>query len=627
MRLLGYAYEGVLLRDKLVSLTHIYLQDRRRRWIDSTALLILLLIFLLWRFSLSDVQLERMTGLGLVSALPLQTLGALGLAVLCFVVLLQLKPLREPLLLLYLLTLIFMLYGITSVLEEVPRFATVYRHAGYTEYIMRNGTVDPNLDAYFNWPGFFIFGAFLTQVIHAPDILTFAGWAPLVLNLAYLAPLYGLLGTFTTNKRLLWLGLLVFYLGNWIGQDYFSPQGLSFFCYLVILLILLRWFRGATQPLRVPNWRRLQPAIALLRRYERWSRQTDEVPQPCTRAQRIVLLTLVLLLFVCVVASHPLTPFFMIASITALVLLRRCHPIWLPVALCGLTLAWMVIMAQPFLRGHMPMVTGHLGQVASSFSANVTARAVKGSPEHIYISSVRIMMTLTLWAAAVAGCLLRWRRGQRDITLIALAVTPFLLMIVQSYGGEMLLRVYLFALPFAAFFVASLLQEELEKIPLWRCGLVACAVLALLSSFLFTRYGNEKMDYISANEVVGLRYLYRVAPPHSLLMEAWYGAPWQFERFEQFNYFSAKDVIKYSPIALASKEHVEAILDVIRREQPTEVYILFSKSQEAAADLLNDVPSFKLRQLERELLRSERFQSFYQNGDITILRYVPEKEK
>jgi hypothetical protein len=40
--------------------------------------------------------------------------------------------------------------------------------------------------------------------------------------------------------------------------------------------------------------------------------------------------------------------------------------------------------------------------------------------------------------------------------MAVLGVTPFLLPVLQPYGGEMLLRVFLFALPAAAFFVARL---------------------------------------------------------------------------------------------------------------------------------------------------------------------------
>ena len=89
---------------------------------------------------------------------------------------LQRLQLRVSLLALYLVLVIIMLYGVENIIEEAPRFSVVYRHAGYTEYIMRTGTVDPSLDAYFSWPGFFVLNAFVTRVAGYQTILAYAGW-------------------------------------------------------------------------------------------------------------------------------------------------------------------------------------------------------------------------------------------------------------------------------------------------------------------------------------------------------------------------------------------------------------------------------------------------------------------
>src|SRR5690348_16650954 len=119
--------------------------------------------FVLWLFSLHSITLQSMTDLGLVSVLPAANIVALGLLLVSFCITLNQKKLSEWLLALHLLLLIFMLYGVTTLVEQQPRFSIVYQHAGFTEFIMRTGTVDPYFQAYFNWPGFFLFSAFLTQ--------------------------------------------------------------------------------------------------------------------------------------------------------------------------------------------------------------------------------------------------------------------------------------------------------------------------------------------------------------------------------------------------------------------------------------------------------------------------------
>src|SRR5205823_11443438 len=118
------------------------------------------------------------------------------------------------------------------------------------EYIMRTGTVKPDLDFYFNWPSFYILSTLMTQLAGYHDILSFAAWTPVFFNLIYLGPLYMIFTSATTNKRLVWLGLWFFALTNWVAQDYLSPQGLDFFMYLIIIAILLKWFKvpPAAQP-------------------------------------------------------------------------------------------------------------------------------------------------------------------------------------------------------------------------------------------------------------------------------------------------------------------------------------------------------------------------------------------
>ena len=57
-----------------------------------------------------------------------------------------------------------------------------------------------------------------------------------------------ILRTLTIDRRLVWLAVWVFYLGNWVGQDYFSPQAFAYLLYLMLLAILVTWMRPAGWP-------------------------------------------------------------------------------------------------------------------------------------------------------------------------------------------------------------------------------------------------------------------------------------------------------------------------------------------------------------------------------------------
>ncbi len=600
---------------------------------------------LFWLLSLRGISLQRMNDLGLISVFPPTTILALAIMMISFCVSLHQAQLRTPILLLHVCLLIFMLYGVTTLIEEAPRFSVVYRHAGYTEYIMRTGTIDPNLDAYFNWPTFFIASAFLTRIIGYPDILGYAVWAPVFLNLMYLAPLFTILNAFTANKRLVWLAIWFFYLTNWIGQDYYSPQGLNFFLYLVIIAILLRWFKIPAQGRHPRRGNARSRLLSLIQRSYNWLTAPEPGIAPAQPGLRRALLAITLIIFAFVVSSHPLTPFFALASVAALVIFRRCTPFWLPVVMAIMTAAWILLMTRAFLASHLSWVTGGIGQLLSTYVSNVGSH-ISGSPEHTLIAELRLLATAAVWGLALVGCIWRARQGCRDANAILLAIAPFPLLIVQPYGGEMLLRIYLFALPPMAFFAASLFyperiasgqqsasnahplralaarQSRLFAASRWKVAFTAGISILLLIGFLFTRYGNERQDYMTYAEVAGVQQLYKIAQPGSIFIEGTNGAPWQFQDYEKYNTFVLTDTL----LNAVAGSNVAAISQFIRLQKHTYAYLLFTRSQEATLESSFGQAPGTLYRLEQALLASGQYELVYSNPDAQILLFKGDAE-
>ena len=59
---------------------------------------------------------------------------------------------------------------------------------------------------------------------------------------------------------------------------------------------------------------------------------------------------------------------------------------------------------------------------------------------------LRIAVPGLTWLLALAGAWVYWRR-RRDLVPIVLAVVPMAFATVQSYGGELFLRIVLYGLP------------------------------------------------------------------------------------------------------------------------------------------------------------------------------------
>src|SRR5437763_6240239 len=204
---------------------------------------------LLWAASLPGVDLSRMGDLGLVTVLPPAMYAALVLLTVSFGLAVQRRQTPVGVLLLHVIVLIVMIHGTPAILEGTLRYAWAWKHVAIVNYIQRHGSVRSDisfLNVYHNWPGLFALGALLTEAAGFKTALSFAGWVPVFFNLVDLGALLLILKTLTHDRRLIWLGAWFFYLTNWVGQDYFSPQALAYFLNLVMLGICLGWFRVAT---------------------------------------------------------------------------------------------------------------------------------------------------------------------------------------------------------------------------------------------------------------------------------------------------------------------------------------------------------------------------------------------
>jgi hypothetical protein len=602
------------------------------KMMDIVCFLVPLGLFVLWLFSLESVDISQITDLGLVSVMPPLMIVTILLMTVSFCITLQRSSkYRAPLLLFHLALVIFMLYGVTMLVEQMPRFDIVYRHAGYTEFIQRTGTSDPNLDAYFSWPIYFSLAAFLNISAGFSSILSYADWAPVAYAVFYFGPLYIIFSCFTKDKRIIWLSLWFFYLTNWIWQDYFSPQGFNFFLYLMMIAILVKWFK---MPVDMPA----RPLPLSLRRirfatpFYEWLTASDPLQTPASPGLRILLLISFLLIFAFDVSSHQLTPFFTLLSVGAFVVCHRVRLWWLLVVMIAMVAFWLLVAAHTFLVGHTSMVFDGL-DIFSSFSNNVSSR-VAGNPDHTFVAKLRVYMSMVIWGLAFLGVLIRLLNKKKDASLVLLAVMPFPLFIAQPYGGEMLLRSYMFSLPAMVFFVASLFYSSpiaaLRSVPIvrrislsffqrpaWQYMALFAVNLILISGFLFTRYGNERDDYMTYNEFNGVNYLYSIAPAHSLFMTCWLGGPWQFKDYE-----------KYTLTDLGSTDettndidpaNVPAIVKSMQQESfGTNAYLVFTRSEIATFDATSGLPAGSLVTLESAVTKSGDFNLIYRNSDVRI---------
>src|SRR5260370_25035795 len=142
---------------------------------DILLLLLPLLAIFLWSISLQTVTLNDMNDLGLISALSPRIIAGLAILVVSFAVTLQRQEVRVSLLAFQLICIILILYATPNLIEQAPRFAPVYRHAGYNYLLFQKRSLPTTLVIFFNLPGFFVLTALFTRASGYSTILTYSG--------------------------------------------------------------------------------------------------------------------------------------------------------------------------------------------------------------------------------------------------------------------------------------------------------------------------------------------------------------------------------------------------------------------------------------------------------------------
>ena len=583
---------------------------RHRSAIGTTA--ILGVAAAVWLAALRQVDVRAMTDLGLVSVLPSYGWAAIAVVVLAVVHSLTRPSLPERRLLALVSGYLVLLHGAAPILYQTVRYSWAWKHVGIVDYIDRHGTVNPHiaaLDVYHNWPGFFSANAALVELIGTKNAVVFAMWAPVISNLLNLGALLLLLPTLCPDRRVVWTAVWLFFLGNWVGQDYFSPQAMAYFLHLVILGLLLANFRRRRPSVTAVHTRSDAPAS---------SRTTGE------RRLTIAVGLTILSLAVTNISSHQLTPAMMLVAMGLLLATRRIKAAWVvTLTLAGQAL-WLLGPARTFAAKNLKSTLASFG--APVENAGATLRdTTSQSAGQAWVSLAGRGVVALMAVLAVIGIGRRVRRGHRDGTALLLLCSPALLIVANEFGGEILFRAYLFAMPFLALFAAWALLPAKANAP-GRLGTVVLALVsvALFCGFALAHFGKDRSFHFSKEEVAAATYLDRQAISPTLLIEGSRNYPAQFLNYERFVYVPITEEPPDGIHRLLANPAVrlEAWLDDPRYAR---AYVLITRSQKADLEAEGILPAGALETLERALRQSPKFTVEFENRDATVFRLASRK--
>lgn len=466
----------------------------------------------------AHTDLDALDGWGLAAVLPWTAWTALAFAVAACVFELGRTTLRPRVLAVLTGTLILTTTGLPSVVEPAARTNVPWVMGGFIDAIARDGVIVTGVDARFSWGGFFAHWAWIRSAAGGPELDVVMRWAPPVFVAIWAIGVFAIARTLLGGERAPWVATWFFCGANWIEQDYFSPQATAVVLGLGILACALGPL--AVAPTRqTPDPRSgVTPVADVLRGARRAvsTRLSPLSPPPTTPNQTLLIWMMVVICELALVMTHQLTPFSVGAQLFLLVVARR---LWRPHLVLILALAavtWIVLGAQEFWLNQLTLATSGAGDVDGAVSSAVTDR-LKGDTGQLTVKLARVAVAALVWSLAVVGAIVRWRRN-REVVIVAMAFAPAALVFGNSYGGEVLLRVFLYGLPLLAVLCVDAVRPVARRWPRSTRPLLGITMVALFASLVAIRGGNDGYSVIYPEQVALTREVLAEAPSGSTVL-------------------------------------------------------------------------------------------------------------
>lgn len=303
----------------------------------------------------------------------------------------------------------------TVAATEVPLWDWTYKHLAVVDYLMVHDRIMPDgTDIYAQWTAFFAVWAWFCEATGLPAITAAHYFTP-VIHVLIALTVYSAARIVGQSRRTALAAAFIVEVVNWVGQDYFAPQAWALVLGFGLLGLLLA--------------------------------------SPRSKASGI----LGIVVFAAMVPTHQLTPFWVVGVAFLLCAFKRARPRWVAFAMAAIALGYLLlnleaVLPYGLLSGGSPIDNAASNVLTSGLPAKDFTSAV--------VRSLSIVVILTAFGCAVW----RWRRKRPVFALGILAFSSFGLLFGQSYGGEAIFRVYMYALLGCALLIAPALIAAVDGV-------------------------------------------------------------------------------------------------------------------------------------------------------------------
>jgi hypothetical protein len=300
-----------------------------------------------------------------------------------------------------------------TLITDLPLYPWTYKHLGIVDYLMSHHAFPPSgVDVYREWPAFFTSFAWFSDVT-AVDPVVVAHWFAPVTHVVLALMVAGLSATLGLDRPQTLAAVMIAELANWVAQDYFAPQAYAMVLGLGVVVTLL-----AARTAPAAGW-------------------------------------LSLVLFAALVPTHQLTPYWVFGVVVLLAAARRLGSAWIVIPYAAVLIGYLIP------RSYIVFQHGGLSSLnpLANGAGNVE---YAGSAAKMFTSLVCRGLSAGVVLLALIAVVVWWRSGRRVLVPAVLAFSPFGLLLLNSYGGEAIFRVYLYALPGCAVLIAPLLIASIR---------------------------------------------------------------------------------------------------------------------------------------------------------------------
>jgi hypothetical protein len=140
-----------------------------------------------------------------------------------------------------------------------------------------------------------------------------------------------------------------------------------------------------------------------------------------------------------------------------------------------------------------------------------------------------------------------------------------------------------------------------------------------LSTFLLTRYGNERASLFTSQERQAVSYLYATAGPGDVVAAGVPNLPWQDRSYADVDF----EILSRSMTPAATPESPRQLADraaglLEGKSHDGTAYLVITRSQLSMEEMMGSPDWGSVHDLQRGALASQRYLVVYRNADATV---------